>query len=240
MLFKKRMLALVGLGLLSSILVSIPPLFVLLIGAVIGDITGGVIIFLGLLLCLIPVAIIANAWGHIFLAVADDQPLPVGAIFAHRETALSFLAVNFLYGVIVIGGLLLLVVPGFMWMARFMLAPYYVLDRGMGPIEALHASSKATLGYRWDLFGLQGFMGQLANVGTYVILYPVYVVFGIGLLLGSTASALGSDAMALSVIGAGLSMLGISIAGIVGLVGFFVYIGVMAVFNVLTYRTLAK
>lgn len=57
-----------------------------------------------------------------------------------------------LYGLIVFGGFLLLVVPGFIWAMQFAFALFLTVEHGREPVEALKESSRLTRGHRWELF----------------------------------------------------------------------------------------
>jgi len=59
-----------------------------------------------------------------------------------------------IYGLIVCAGLLLLIVPGIIWALKYSLYGYFVIDRNMGPLEALKASAEATEGAKGELFSL--------------------------------------------------------------------------------------
>jgi uncharacterized membrane protein len=63
------------------------------------------------------------------------------------------LGTGILYALIFIAGLILLIVPGIIWAVKFGLWPCFVVDKGLGPIQALKASSRTTRGVKWDLFG---------------------------------------------------------------------------------------
>lgn len=65
--------------------------------------------------------------------------------------------ISFAFLAVIKGGLILLgfvcfIIPGIYLAVRWMFAEYYVLDKGMRPLEALKASSELTKGYRWKLF----------------------------------------------------------------------------------------
>ncbi|MEA3324508.1 MAG: hypothetical protein U9Q37_05135 [Euryarchaeota archaeon] len=57
-----------------------------------------------------------------------------------------------LYGFIVVGGLILLTIPGIIWAIKFQFFDYLIVDKGLGPIDALEKSSEITRGVKWDLF----------------------------------------------------------------------------------------
>jgi len=46
----------------------------------------------------------------------------------------------------------LLIVPGIIWGIKFWFFDYFVIDKGLGSIEALKKSSAITEGHKWNLF----------------------------------------------------------------------------------------
>jgi len=76
---------------------------------------------------------------------------------------ITFIAGTFLYFLIILGGLVLLVIPGVVWGVKFSFFAYFIVDKGMGPVEALRASGQATDGSKWDLF-LFGLLIGLINI----------------------------------------------------------------------------
>jgi len=80
-----------------------------------------------------------------------------------------------LFTLIVAVGLILLIVPGMIWMMQFYMAGYLVIDKGFTPINALKASSTITRGAKWDL-GLFTTVIALLNLAGIIVL-------GVGLLI---------------------------------------------------------
>jgi len=64
----------------------------------------------------------------------------------------KFVAGSVLYFLIILGGLILLIIPGIIWGLKFSLFSYFIVDKGLGPVQALTASAGATAGAKWDLF----------------------------------------------------------------------------------------
>jgi uncharacterized membrane protein len=64
-----------------------------------------------------------------------------------------------------LGGLILLIIPGIIWAIKFSLCFYFVIDKGLGPIEALKASSRTTMGIKWQLFGFGILCGLINFLG---------------------------------------------------------------------------
>lgn len=64
------------------------------------------------------------------------------------------LVASILYALILVGGTILLIVPGVIWAVTYSLSLFVVGDKSLGGVEALKASAKLTKGHRWKLFGL--------------------------------------------------------------------------------------
>ncbi|MBI2612228.1 hypothetical protein HYW59_00210 [Candidatus Kaiserbacteria bacterium] len=69
----------------------------------------------------------------------------------HPKPFWKFLAAEFLVGVIVFIGLILLIVPGVIAILMLLFSVYIVIDRELGPIEAMKESMRITRGSRSEL-----------------------------------------------------------------------------------------
>ncbi len=89
---------------------------------------------------------------RIVLQIHDGTETGFDQLFTTWKYIINYSLGSLLYGLIVLAGLVLLIVPGIMWAIRFQLFAYFIIDKGAGPVEALKLSSKATEGARLDLF----------------------------------------------------------------------------------------
>jgi uncharacterized membrane protein len=89
----------------------------------------------------------------IALSFCDERKPAFGTLFAARGCFWRFVGTLILQMLIVLGGLILLIVPGIIWGIKFSQATYFVIDKGMRPIEALKASARTTYGVKWKLLG---------------------------------------------------------------------------------------
>jgi len=89
---------------------------------------------------------------NISLKFADGGKGTFRDLFSRSLVFFQFFVANFFYFIIVLAGLLLLVIPGIIWALKFQLFPYFIVEKGVGPIEALKLSAKATAGAKWDIF----------------------------------------------------------------------------------------
>jgi uncharacterized membrane protein len=79
------------------------------------------------------------------------------------DLLINFIAAAVIYMLIIVGGLFLLIVPGIIWGVKFSLFPYFMVEKELGPIEALKASAIATNGAKTDLL-LFGMLLGLINI----------------------------------------------------------------------------
>ncbi|HLC07028.1 MAG TPA: hypothetical protein VJJ26_02455 [Candidatus Babeliales bacterium] len=70
-----------------------------------------------------------------------------------------------LYCVMVWVGWLIFVLPGFIALLRFAFFPYFIIDKNMGPIDALKRSYEVTTHHMWDIFALWVAMKILVSLG---------------------------------------------------------------------------
>jgi len=100
----------------------------------------------------------------------------------HPHPFWRFFFTNLAYGLIVLAGLVLLIVPGIIWGIKYMFAPYIVVDRGAGVGDALKESGRITYGHKWQLLWL-----GLALLGLNMLGFLALLV---GLLVTIPVSAL--------------------------------------------------
>lgn len=86
------------------------------------------------------------------LRVVDGQP--IGDLDPRKLLAgyVRFLLTHVLFALVVVGGLLLLIVPGFVWAVTYGFAPLLCAAEGYGPVESLRESRRLTTGHRPLLF----------------------------------------------------------------------------------------
>lgn len=100
------------------------------------------------------------------------------------DLLVNYIWATVLYILIIIGGLVLFIVPGLIWAVKFNLFSYFMVEKGLGPVESLKASALATEGAKWDLatFGallllinMAGFLcfvvGLFATIPTTMVAY---------------------------------------------------------------------
>lgn len=96
--------------------------------------------------------IIAMGLIKICLRFCDGEKGEFSDLFSCYPLFLDYLIGSIIYGLIVTVGLILLIIPGIIWAIQFRFYSYLIIDRGLGPIDALKKSSEITKGVKWDLF----------------------------------------------------------------------------------------
>jgi uncharacterized membrane protein len=94
----------------------------------------------------------------------------------HPQPFWQFLGVALLSGLAIVVGLILLVIPGIIVILMFMFAKLLVIDRNLGPIEAMKESVRITKGHLWELLAL------------YIVLFILNVIGAILLFVGLLVS----------------------------------------------------
>lgn len=100
----------------------------------------------------------------------------------NRWISFAFLAV--IKGLLIVLGFLCFIVPGVYLAVRWMFAEFYVLDKGMRPLEALKASSELTAGFRWKLF--------LFGLVTTVLVIAGFFLLIIGAIVAAVVATFGA------------------------------------------------
>ncbi|MEG6509853.1 hypothetical protein V6C03_12855 [Methyloligella sp. 2.7D] len=104
----------------------------------------------------------------------NPQTVSLGDLW-HPESLLSFIGTYILVAIVVAIGLILFVIPGIILALMLMFALWFVIDRGLGPIEAMKASNEITRGHKWQLLGFLIVLWLINLVGA--------LALGIGLLV---------------------------------------------------------
>jgi hypothetical protein len=89
---------------------------------------------------------------RINLKFRDGITPEFGDLFSLVGLVLQYAVAAVLYGLMVVGGLILFIFPGIYLATRFCFFGYYIVEGHTDPFDALRRSSKLTEGVRMDLF----------------------------------------------------------------------------------------
>jgi uncharacterized membrane protein len=89
---------------------------------------------------------------RISLRLVDGQQPRYGELFEDLSTFGRYILGNILFLLIIIGGLLLLVIPGIIWSVKYQFASFLIVDRNLGLKEAFKESAQITEGVKREVF----------------------------------------------------------------------------------------
>ncbi len=90
-----------------------------------------------------------------FYLAAHDSPETVDLTVLWRPHPFwKYVGASILIGLVIIVGFILLIVPGIIFALMYMFTTFIVIDRGLGPLDAMKESKSITHGHKWPLLGL--------------------------------------------------------------------------------------
>jgi uncharacterized membrane protein len=140
-------------------------------------------ILINLILAVISL-VLSYTWIHLSLNLIDKKMFNIFS----KEAIPSVLQVwnyfktSFLYAFCILGGIILLIIPGFYFAGRLMFAVYLSVDKNQGAMVSLKESWDMTKGYAWQLLwksiviGLFMFLGIIAFLIGSIITYPIGII----------------------------------------------------------------
>ena len=115
------------------------------------------------------------AYIRIGLRFVAGETAEFSDLWASYPLFFKYLVGSILYGLIVLAGLILLIIPGIIWGIKYQFFGYFIVDKEMPPVEAIRRSGEITKGSKWNLFVL-----ALAFLGITIL---GAIACGVGLLL---------------------------------------------------------
>jgi uncharacterized membrane protein len=111
----------------------------------------------------------------IALKFCDNEKGTFADLFSIYPLFFNYLIGFILYVVIIGVGMILFIIPGIILAIQFQFFSFFIVDKGLSPIEALKKSSQITKGIKWDLF--------LFDLLIVIINFLGSLFLGIGLLI---------------------------------------------------------
>jgi uncharacterized membrane protein len=118
----------------------------------------------------------------IALSFCDKQKPAIGTLFDVWDCFWRYAGAAVLYGLIVLGGTILLIIPGIIWAIKYSLCYYFVVDKGIGPVDAIKASGRTTMGVKWRLLGFVILCGLINLLGLLCLLVGIFAAYPIVLV----------------------------------------------------------
>lgn len=117
----------------------------------------------------------AIGFTKIQLNILDSKKTKVSDLFNANGIFWQYLATSILVGLIVIGGLLLLIVPGIIWLLKYQFAMPLVVDKKLDITESIRKSGEITQGHKGWLFGFAIVLGLVNIAGALLLLVGLLV-----------------------------------------------------------------
>ncbi len=173
--FTARVGFFISLMLLLGVLIVIPQLIIKSFGA------GGLAIVLRIALQLFQYFLVAGLL-RISLMIVDAGQTSINDLFSGGPVFVPYVLGSILFSVIVAVGLLLLVVPGIIAMIMLGYYGFLIIDKGLGPVEALKASAVLTEGVRWKLLGFSFVLTLLNALGAVLVGLGLFVTIPVSVV----------------------------------------------------------
>lgn len=114
--------------------------------------------------------VLLMGWNRIALDLYDHGASEFSRAFTTLPLFFSYLIAWFLYSFIVGIGMILLIIPGLIWLIKYSFFDLIIVDTNCGPTEALSRSGFLTYGHKWQLL-----LFALVSIGFIVISIPTIV-----------------------------------------------------------------
>jgi len=126
--------------------------------------------------------IVRIGYTKIFLRVSDGESPKILEIFNEYKLFWKYIWISILHGLVIIGGLLLLIIPGIFWAIRFSFASIILIDTTLGPVASMKESYAITKGNFWKLLLFWIVIGLINLIGL--------MLFMVGLLISIPVSTI--------------------------------------------------
>lgn len=121
---------------------------------------------------------------QVSLKVSRGQEAKLQELFGETKYLLNYFLASLLYVVVVLFGTLLLIVPGIIWAIKYGNFKYLVIDKNLGPVQAIKESGRITYGYKKKLF--------LLGLVLFCIVLGGALLLGVGLFIAFPVTTLAS------------------------------------------------
>ena len=94
--------------------------------------------------------------------------------YNNSSLLLNYIAGSFLSGIIILLGFLALIIPGIYISIRLQFVTYLIIDKGLGPIEAIKESWRMTKNQVWNLFLFGIILGLINLAGILALIFGLF------------------------------------------------------------------
>lgn len=111
---------------------------------------------------------------RITLSIIDNKKPELKELFSEGKNMVDAIILYVLYSLIVIGGMLLLVVPGIIWGIKYSQSFYLLVDKKMKPMDALKQSGVMMQGVKMEYFGFSLLCGLIVLAGLLALIVGLF------------------------------------------------------------------
>lgn len=111
-----------------------------------------------------------------------DKIKPKIRDIVYYKPIVRYVLASIITGIVVILGLVLLIIPGVILAIRLQYTTYLIVDKNLGPIEAIKKSWSVTHGNTWNLFFFGILLGLINILGVVCLLVGLFITIPLGML----------------------------------------------------------
>lgn len=119
--------------------------------------------------------IISIGYTKIFLRMTDGESPKFAEIFEEYRLFWKYLITNILQGLAILGGFILLIIPGIIFALQYSFAPLILIDTKADPIASMKESAAITKGKKWQLLGFYLVLAVLNMAGFLALVIGLFV-----------------------------------------------------------------
>jgi hypothetical protein len=119
-------------------------------------------------------SLIAMGQIEIALKLCDGEKVRFDDLFSCANLILKYIVVSILYSLIVLGGLILLIIPGYIFAIKYQFCFYFLVDQNTGIIESLKKSGEITDGAKLDLFLFGWILAGIVLLGIFCMCVGIF------------------------------------------------------------------
>lgn len=144
----------------------------------------------GLLMFIVSIGVWALSMGmeigmiKILLKFVDGQKGTIGDLFSYFDIMmiLKLFVSSLMYALLIMVGFILLVIPGIIFLVRFSYYMYFIVDKNMGPVDALTKSWEITKGNTLLLIGFALVVFFINVAGALLLLIGLLVTIPLSMI----------------------------------------------------------
>ncbi len=118
----------------------------------------------------------------IVLKLIDGHKAQITDLWAYPQYLLRMIGASILYGLIVLAGLILLIIPGIYLALRFQFYSYYIIDKNAGAVDSLRMSWKVTERNLINIFLFELLLVGINILGAIALLVGLLVTIPLSLI----------------------------------------------------------